>query len=606
MSNRRPRSNPPLFETELNVTRAFAPQRQAHPDLAAALKECRQAFLSVALFSGVVNMLMLTGPLYMLQVYDRVLSSRSVPTLVALSFFLVIAYGFQGGFEVVRSRIAVRVASLLDLRLDLSVHDAVIRLANRNCSAAEAHQPVRDLDHIRAFLTGPAPIAIFDLPWMPIFLAICFLIHPWLGAVALAGAIILTALTVVTQQRSRAPTRTAMQSAGARSAASEVARRGSETIAGMGMARTMGRRWQQVNDRYLVASALASDVVGSYGSVSRAVRLLLQSAMLGMGAYLVIQQELSAGAMFAASLMMGRALAPIDVVIANWRSLATARQSLLRLSNTLRQLPERCARTDLPKPTRTLDVEHVAVAAPASKTAIVANIHFGIVAGEAVAIVGPSGAGKTSLVRSLIGVWSPARGEIRLDGAALDQWDEEALGRHVGYVPQNIEFFDGTISENIARMSLTPDGDAVLAAGRAAGVHDMILRLPGGYDCKIGEAATVLSAGQRQRIALARALYGDPFLVVLDEPNANLDSEGEAALQSALRDLKARGAIAIIISHRPAVLEQCDKILVLGNGAQQAFGPRDAIMRKTPARLSRPAAASNVALLHDARVDVGS
>jgi ATP-binding cassette subfamily C protein len=588
------------------VIGALSPLRQPHPALAAALKDCRRAFLSVALFSGVVNVIILAGPLYMLQVYDRVLSSRSVPTLVALSVFLVAAYGFQGGLEVVRSRLAVRIASLLDLRLDTSVHNAVIRLANRNASAAEAHQPVRDLDQIRAFLTGPGPIAIVDLPWMPVFLAICFLIHPWLGAMALAGAIILMVLTILTERRNRAPTLAMTQSAGARAAATELARRNSETIAGMGMASTLTQRWQQVNDRYLAASTLASDLAGSYGGVARAIRLLLQSAMLGMGAYLVIQQELSAGAMFAASLMMGRALAPVDVVIANWRSLTSARQSLLRLSATLRQLPARPARTDLPKPARALDVEHVAVAAPNSKAAIVANVHFGLVAGEATAIVGPSGTGKTSLVRSLIGVWPPARGEVRIDGAALDQWDEEALGRHVGYVAQNIEFFDGTIAENIARMSLAPDADAVLAAGRAAGAHDMILRLPGGYDSRIGEGAATLSAGQRQRIALARALYGDPFLVVLDEPNANLDSEGEAALHHVLQALKARGAIVMIISHRPAVLDQCDKILVLGNGAQQAFGPRDAILRKTPVRVPRSAVAGNVALLHEPREDAGS
>jgi PrtD family type I secretion system ABC transporter len=591
---------------EINVVGVFAPLRQNHPELAAALKQCRRAFVSVALFSGVVNMLMLAGPLYMLQVYDRVLASRSVPTLAALSVFLVIAYGFQGGLEVVRSRIAVRIASLLDLRLDMSVHDAVIRLTNRGCSASEAHQPVRDLDQIRTFLTGPAPIAIIDLPWMPIFLAICFLIHPWLGAMALAGAVILVILTILTERRSRVPTLAMTQSAGARAVASELTRRNSETIAGMGMARTLAQRWQQVNDRYLAALALTSDLTGSYGSVARTMRLLMQSAMLGLGAYLVIRQELSAGAMFAASVMMGRALAPIDIVIANWRSLAGARQSLLRLAGALRQLPVRRTRTDLPKPVRGLNVEHVAVAAPNSNTAIVANVHFGLLAGEAAAIVGPSGVGKTSLVRSLIGVWPPARGEIRLDGAALDQWDEEALGRHLGYVGQNIEFFDGTIAENIARMSLAPDADAVLAAGRAAGAHEMILRLPGGYDSRIGEAATVLSAGQRQRLALARALYGDPFLVVLDEPNANLDSEGEVALQNVLRGLKARGAIVVIISHRPAVLEQCDKILILGNGAQQAFGPRDAILRNAPVRVPRPMVSGNVALLHEPTEAFGS
>jgi PrtD family type I secretion system ABC transporter len=590
---------------EVNVIGAFASLQRAHPELAAALKDCRRAFRSVALFSGVVNLLMLAGPLYMLQVYDRVLASRSVPTLVALSALLIVTYAFQGGLEVIRQRLTVRIASLLDRRLDVTVHDAIIRLANRNGSAADAHQPMRDLDQIRAFLTGPGPIAIVDLPWMPVFLAICFLIHLWLGMVALAGAVILMTLTLLTQQRSRVPTSAMAQSAGARAAASELTRRSSETIAGLGMAGTIARRWQQVNDRYLAASALASDVAGSYASVSRAMRMLLQSAMLGAGAYLVIEQELSAGAMFASSVMMGRALAPIDVVIANWRALAGARQSLSRLSSALQKLPVRRTRTDLPRPARGLAVEHVTVVAPNSDTAIVANVHFALVAGEAVAIVGPSGSGKTSLARSLIGVWPLARGEIRLDGATLDQWDEEALGRHVGYVGQTIEFFDGTIAENIARMSLAPDADAVLAAGRAARAHDMILRLRGGYDGRIGENATVLSGGQRQRIALARALYGDPFLVVLDEPNANLDSEGETALENVVRELKARGAIVMIISHRPAVLEQCDKVLVLGNGAQQFFGPRDAIMRK-PARLPRSAAAGNVALLHEPSATIGS
>jgi ATP-binding cassette subfamily C protein len=272
----------------------------------------------------------------------------------------------------------------------------------------------------------------------------------------------------------------------------------------------------------------------------------------------------------------------------------------------LRQHPPRQAGTDLPGPTRSLDVENVAVAAPNKSAVIVANIRFGLVAGETLAVVGPSGTGKSSLVRTLIGVWSPGRGQIRLDGAALDQWGDDALGKHIGYVAQTVEFFDGTIAENIARMSLAPNSEAVLEAGRASGAHEMILRLPGGYDCKIGDAATVLSAGQRQRIALARALYGNPFLVVLDEPNANLDSEGEVALQTALRGLKARGAIAIIISHRPAVLEQCDKVLVLGNGAQQAFGPRDTIIRNKAARSPLPPAPSNVALLHEPRVDAGS
>jgi PrtD family type I secretion system ABC transporter len=588
------------------VTGTSSSSDQSHPELAAALGECRRAFLSVALFSGMVNLLMLAGPLYMLQVYDRVLTSRSVPTLVALSVFLIIAYSFQGGFEVVRSRLTVRIASLLDLRLGASLYEAVIKLANRNQTSAEVHQPLRDLDQIRTFLTSTAPIAIVDLPWAPVFLAICFVIHPVLGTTALAGALILTTLTLVTQRLSRAATLAVAQSSGARATDSEAVRRGSETIASMGMTQALAQRWRVTNDRYLTASTLVSDVVGTYGGVSKIIRLMLQSAMLGVGSYLVIQEEMNPGAMFAASLMMGRALAPIDIVIANWRSLAGVRQSLARLSEALRQLPPRQSHTDLPTPRRALEIEDVVVAAPNKNAAIVANIHFGLVAGEALAVIGPSGTGKSSLVRTLTGVWPAASGQIRLDGAAFDQWGEAALGQHIGYVAQQVEFFDGTIAENIARMSLTPDAEAVLAAGRAAGAHDMILRLPGGYDCKIGEAGTVLSGGQRQRIALARALYRNPFLVVLDEPNANLDSEGELALQNALREIKARGAIAIIVSHRPAVLEQCDKVLVLGNGAQQAFGPRDAIIRKTAERAPRPAVATNVALLHETKVGVGS
>ena len=581
------------------MSNALSPSRETHPQFAAVLDECRRAFLGVALFSGMVNMLVLAGPLYMMQVYDRVLTSRSIPTLVALSVLLVVAYAFQGGFELVRSRLTARIASLLDLRLDLLVHEASIRLANRNAGAPEAHQPLRDLDQIRTFLTGPGPIALIDLPWMPAFLAICFLIHPWLGAMALAGAGLLVTLTVLTQRCSRVPAAAMMQSAGVRAAASEVTRRSSETIAGMGMAQALSQRWQLLNIYYLTASARAADVAGSYGSVARVLRLLLQSAMLGLGALLVIRQELSPGAMFAASVMMGRALSPIDVVIANWRSLATARQSLRRLSKVLARLPVQSARTDLPEPASRLDVEQVTVAAPGNSAAIVAGVRFALVAGDALAVVGPSGAGKTSFVRSLIGVWPPARGEIRLDGATLDQWGEQALGRHIGYVGQTIEFFDGSIAENIARMSLAPDAEAVLAAGRAAGAHDMILRLAGGYDSRIGDTGVVLSAGQRQRIALARALYRDPFLVVLDEPNANLDTEGELALQDVIGELKARGAIVVIISHRPAVLEQCNRILVLGNGAQRAFGPRETIMRTPPA-------AGNVAVLRDLKESVGA
>jgi ATP-binding cassette subfamily C protein len=338
--------------------------------------------------------------------------------------------------------------------------------------------------------------------------------------------------------------------------------------------------------------------VGSFGSVSKVFRLLLQSVILGVGAYLVIRNELTAGGMIAASIMMGRALAPIETAIANWRAFISARQSIRRLSDVLARVRTTDATTELPQPTRVLDVEGVTVAAPGTDALIMRDVRFRLVAGEALGIIGPSGAGKTSLVRTLIGVWPAVRGLVRLDGAALNQWDREALGRHLGFVSQAVDLFDGTVAENIARMAIEPDSEAVLKAARAAGAHDMILRLPQGYDTRIGESGTVLSAGQRQRVALARALYGDPFLIVLDEPHSNLDNEGEAALTEAIQQAKARKAIVILIAHRPSALVTCDKVLFLANGTQQAFGPRDEVLQKVlarpPAPAPAPAAAGNL------------
>jgi PrtD family type I secretion system ABC transporter len=562
----------------------------AHSEVARALKDCARTLGSVAVFSSVVNLLMLAGPLYMLQIYDRVLSSRSVPTLVALSVFLVGAYAFQGVLDVIRSRLVVRSAALLDQRLALSAHAAVIRLAVTNRHPGKGPQPVRDLDQIRTFLTGSGPIAIVDLPWIPVFLTVCFLIHPWLGLASTAGGIVLFAMTLLTERASRLPAQTAARDAGMRSAMLEASRHGSETVTAMAMAPALAQRWVEFNDRYIRAVGRMSDVAGSFGSVSKVLRLLLQSIILGIGAYLVINQELTAGAMIAASIMMGRALAPIETAIANWRAFVAARQSVHRLSEALARGQPPAGTTELPKPGRSLDVEQVTVAAPGSTTPIVAGVSFALKSGQALGIIGPSGAGKTSLVRTLLGIWPAARGSIRLDGAALEQWPPERLGRHVGFVSQTVELFDGTVAENIARMNVAPPADAVLQAARAAGAHDMILRLPGGYDTRVGEGGEVLSGGQRQRIALARALYGDPFLVALDEPNSNLDHEGELALHQAVLALKQRGAVVVLIAHRPSVLAVCDNILLLANGTQQAFGPRDEIMRKVMQRQAAPAA----------------
>ena len=565
----------------------IASRNSTHPDIAQALRECRRAFGSVALFSGVVNLLMLAGPLYMLQIYDRVLSSRSVPTLIALSAFLVGAYAFQGVLDLIRSRVVVRSAAVLDQRLAMAVHGAVIRLTVTSRHPGDGPQPVRDLDAIRGFMTGAGPIAIVDLPWVPVFLTICFLIHPWLGVASTIGAVTLFTMTLLTECASRALARVVAQDAGKRQIMVEAQRRGGETIIAMGMGGASAQRWSAVNDRYIAATASLSDVAGGFGSASKVLRLLLQSVILGLGAYLVIRQEMTAGAMIAASIMMGRALAPIETAIANWRAFIGARQSITRLSEALTRAAPKREVTLLPRPERSLEVEHVAVVAPGGTKPIVANVRFALRTGQALGIIGPSGAGKTSLVRALVGIWRPAKGCVRLDGAALDQWDPDLLGQHVGFVSQAIELFDGTICENIARMNVKPDADAVLRAAKAAGAHDLILRLPNGYDTAIGEGGEALSGGQRQRIALARALYGDPFLVVLDEPNSNLDNDGELALRQAITNLKTRGAIVVLIAHRPSVLAVCDHILVLANGEQKDFGSRDEIMQ----RMTRPVAA---------------
>jgi ATP-binding cassette subfamily C protein len=557
----------------------FGARTKDEPPVAQALRACRSAFWSVALFSGAVNLLMLSGPLYMLQIYDRVLSSRSVSTLGGLTLFLIGAYAFQGTLDAIRNRVVVRSSRLLDLQLEQVVHRAVVLLPTVPRRDAKPAHPVRDVDQIRSFLTGTGPIAFVDLPWMPAFLFVCFLIHPWLGGAALAGAVLLVALTLLAERASQAPAKTLAQDGGARAIMADANRRNNETILAMGMVEALGRRWSEINDRYITAVERASDVVGSFGSASRILRLLLQSMMLGIGAYLVIHGELTAGAMIAASIMMARALAPIETVIANWRTFVAARQSVKRLEETLSSVKTPWVATDLPAPKQSLAVTRLTIAAPGVDRLILGGIDFSLQKGEALGVVGPSGTGKTSLARALVGVWRPLRGSVRLDGASLDQWTADARGRHIGYVSQSVELFDGTVAENIARMDASFDSGKVIKAAMAANAHDMILKLPAGYDTPIGEAGQILSGGQRQRIALARALYGDPFLIVLDEPNSNLDNVGETALLNAIRAAKERGAIVILIAHRPSIIAVCDKVLVLGDGTQQNFGPRDEVLK---------------------------
>jgi ATP-binding cassette subfamily C protein len=410
----------------------------------------------------------------------------------------------------------------------------------------------------------------------------------------LVGALILVVLTIQTERASRGLSGAVNESGGLRMSMAESGRRNVASVVSMGMAGALAARWAKVNDRHVDAIGRSSDVVNSYGGITKVLRLLMQSAILGLGAYLVIRQEMTAGAMIAASIMMGRALAPIEVAIGNWRGFVAARDSLKRLSALLARLPAERGLTDLPKPSDGLSVEQVTVAAPGGTTAILANINFRLKAGEVLGVIGPNGSGKSSLSRVILGIWPAARGTVRLDGAALDQWDPDALGPHLGYMSQMVELFPGTVAENIARMASEPESAEVLRAAQMAGAHDMILRLPSGYDTKIGDGGDGLSIGQQQRIAIARALYGDPFLVLLDEPSASLDGEGEAALQSAIKQLKLRRAIVIQVVHRRSALELCDKVLVLLSGQQRDFGPRDEVLRRmsAPPTLGQPPVAN--------------
>jgi PrtD family type I secretion system ABC transporter len=556
------------------------PRQTASSELAMALAACKRAFLAVALFSGMSNILMLTGALFMLEIYDRVLPSRSVPTLVALLLLAGGLYAAQGVIDAIRSRILVRVGHSLDEAMSLRVFDIIVRLPLKIGSKGDGAQPSRDLDTVRSFLSGIGPVALFDLPWMPVYLAVCFLFHTYIGLTALAGAITLVILTVATEFQTRRPTRSATQFATARNALMDSSRRNAEAITAMGMVGRTAQRWNNLNRNYVASSGQASDVVGGLGAFSKVLRLLLQSAILAVGAWLVIHQESTPGIIIAGSILGGRALAPVDLAIANWRGFVAARQSWHRLSQLLGHLPARTEPMALQPPAKTLFVQNAAVNPPGEQKIVCQDVNFTLAAGKALGVIGPTASGKSSLARMLVGVWTPARGSVRLDGATLEQWSPEALGRHVGYLPQDVELFPGNVAQNIARFEDPPNAEAVLAAAKAAGVHDLIVNLPNGYETNVGDHGSALSAGQAQRIALARALYRDPFLVVLDEPNSNLDAEGDEALTRAILGVRARGGIVIVVAHRPSAIAGVDYILVMAKGRQQQFGPKEEILNR--------------------------
>jgi ATP-binding cassette subfamily C protein PrsD len=532
----------------------------------------------LVLLTAVSNLLVLVGPIFMLQVYDRVLSSRSVPTLVALTALVVVLYGFAATIDLIRSRIAARIAAL--------THRSLSELAFRHAihPTNMRSDEIRDADTLRNFLGGAGPLSLMDLPWLPIYLALIFVLHPILGWLAIGGSLIMIALLIANELSSRRVAKEISAVALDRSHKTEEATINREVVAAMGMTEAVAGRWRAISDRLLLAQTSASDHAAFFGAFGKSFRMLLQSGVLAAGAYLVIIGQLSPGLMLAASVITARALAPVEQVVAHWKSFVAARQAIARM----RKWPERtqAARTILPRPTQSLTASDLWVTAPGSDRPLIGNINLALEASECLVILGLSGSGKSSLARALVGVWPTLKGEIRLDGAELGQYGAEA-GEAIGYLPQEVELFDGTIADNIARLTQNYETAEVLLAATSSGTNRLITHLPDGYDTRIGPRGTALSAGQRQRIGLARALYGNPFLLVLDEPNSNLDAEGEAALMAAVQDAKARGAIVVIISHRSSIVTGADKLLYVAEGRQVAFGSRDEVLdlinRRRPA-----------------------
>ncbi len=565
-------------------------------DLEAVLHACRSSFFSVGLFSMFINLLMLVPAFYMLQVYDRVVTSGSIPTLVMLTIVMVLLMVTMGSLEWVRSRIMVRVSTRIDTLLGSRLYDASFKQALYSGGMNANAQPLSDLTGLRQFLTGNGLFAFFDAPWVPIYIAIMFMFHPWFGIMAIISVIVLSTIAVINEKVTSKVLGEANKENMAANQYTNKNLRNAEVVESMGMLGRIRDRWQAKNRKVLALQGIASDRAGILTSLSKTVRLIVQSLVLGLGAYLAVQQEISPGLMIAGSILLGRALGPIDQMIGVWKQFVSARSQYQRLNELLANVGEEPERMSLPAPKGKVQAEGVMVAPPGTKVPVVKNVTFQVEPGEMVGVIGPSAAGKSTLARALLGIWPTIGGKMRLDGADIFNWKRDELGPHIGYLPQDIELFEGSISENIARFG-DVDSKAVVKAAQMAGVHEMILRLPEGYDTVIGATGGALSGGQRQRIGLARAIYGNPRLVVLDEPNSNLDDQGEAALAVALQNLKETGATVFIITHRASVLSQVQKLMVMREGALAMFGPRDQVLAELNkgARAAAPAPAAKPA-----------
>jgi len=549
-------------------------------ELRDARKQSRYLYWMVGIFSFFANLLMLTGPIYMLQVYDRVLGSRSEETLIALSILVAFLYGVMGVLDYTRGRIMARVGARFQSVMDRRVFSAVMRKSAAGHTQGTAATGLSDLESVQRFMISPALTAMFDIPWTPFFLAGIALFHPWLGLLAVGGGFVLVLITLLNQFFSRKPVLQANSATVQAQMMSEQLRGESEMVQSLGMRDAAFSRWKTARDRSLSETIKSSDVAGTFSSMTKTLRLFLQSAMLGLGAYLVLQNELTPGAMIAGSILLGRALAPIEQMIGQWAVVQRATKGWSNLAELLSEVPVEQARTALPAPKAKLEVQQATVVPPGEQQAALRMVSFEVGPGQACGVIGPSGAGKSTLARAITGVWRAAGGKIRLDGAALEQYEPDVLGRHIGYLPQRVQLFDGTIAENIARLSLQPDDAKVIEAAKKAAAHDMIVKLPDGYNTRVTGNGGRLSGGQIQRIGLARAMYDNPVILVLDEPNSNLDNEGSQALNLAIKATKAEGGAVLIMAHRPAAIQECELLLMLEGGARRAFGPKDEVLRE--------------------------
>ncbi|WP_456660831.1 type I secretion system permease/ATPase [Bradyrhizobium sp. JR3.5] len=555
--------------------------RKRTDELRQSLQACHGYFTNAATFSLAINLLYLAGPLYMLQVYDRVISSASEITLLMLTLALLLAFMALAGLDAVRARVLTRTSIRLDRKIAPRVMTAIIDHSARLGGARS--QLLRDFDTFRQFITGSGIHAVFDLPWAPIYIAVIFALHPFLGAFALGSSIILVLMAFLSEWIVKPPLSESGEAANRNYSFTEMSLRNTEVVRAMGMTAGLLNRWSRDRDRMLERQVAASDRAATMQSMIRFLRLSMQSLILGLGAYLVIERLTTVGAMFAASILLGRALQPVEQIVGSWRSLVSARGAFLRVRELLAANPPHQSGLTLPRPEGRLSVETLSYAAPGTSKPILRGVTFQIESGEVLGIIGPSGAGKSTLARQIVGVQAPSAGAVRLDGSDVSTWIRSSLGQHLGYLPQDIELFADSVAANICRFDRKEDRE-IISAAQMAGVHEMILRLPEGYDTQVGEGGAILSGGIRQRIALARAVYGNPSLVVLDEPSSNLDSEGDAALAECVMELKKRGTTVVIISHRPATIGVVDKVLVLREGVAEMFGPRHEIL----SRLTRP------------------